>query len=196
MAPGGRQRAASGRRQRGPPAGRRPCRQCRQCPTDRRVRLACSGSRRRAGASGRGGGGRLPVAGGAGRRGGALIAMATGYFSLVLHAHLPFVRHPEDPTVMEERWLQEAIVGTYLPLLQIFEGLASDGIPFRCTVSLSAPLITMLTDDLLKLRFAEHLDSLIELGEKEIDRTKHEPHYQKLAIMYRDRFSSLRHTWR
>ena len=50
--------------------------------------------------------------------------MATGYFALVLHAHLPFVRHPEDPTVMEEHWLYEAITGTYLPLLQIFEGLA------------------------------------------------------------------------
>jgi 1,4-alpha-glucan branching enzyme len=122
--------------------------------------------------------------------------MATGYFSLVLHAHLPFVRHPEDPTVMEERWLQEAIVGTYLPLLQTFEGLASDNIPFRCTLSLSAPLITMLTDDLLKLRAAEHMDSLIELGEKEIERTKYEPHYQRLARMYRDRFASLRHTWR
>ena len=122
--------------------------------------------------------------------------MATGYFSLVLHAHLPFVRHPEDPTVMEERWLQEAIVGTYLPLLQTFEGLATDGIPFRCTLSLSAPLITMLTDDLLKLRAAEHIDSLIELGEKEIERTRHEPHYQRLAHMYRDRFASLRHTWR
>ena len=45
---------------------------------------------------------------------GEAAAMATGYFSLVLHAHLPFVRHPEDPTVMEERWLQEAIVG-HLP---------------------------------------------------------------------------------
>ena len=47
--------------------------------------------------------------------------MATGYFSLVLHAHLPFVRHPEDPTVMEESWLYEAITGTYLPLVQMFE---------------------------------------------------------------------------
>jgi len=122
--------------------------------------------------------------------------MATGYFSLVLHAHLPFVRHPEDPTVMEERWLSEAIVGTYLPLLQTFEGLAADGVPFRCTVSLSAPLISMLTDDLLKLRFSEHLDALIELGEKEIDRTKYEPYYQRLAVMYRDRFASLRNTWR
>ena len=48
--------------------------------------------------------------------------MAIGYFALVLHAHLPFVRHPEDPTVMEEQWLYEAITGTYLPLLQMFEG--------------------------------------------------------------------------
>ena len=76
--------------------------------------------------------------------------MARGYFALILHAHLPFVRHPDDPTVMEERWFYEAITGTYLPLLQMFEGLATDGVPFRCTVSLSPPLITMLTDDLLR----------------------------------------------
>ena len=54
----------------------------------------------------------------------------------------------------------------------------------------------MLTDDLLKVRYAEHLDKLIELAEKEIERTKPEPHYQRLAHMYHDRFRSLRHTWR
>ncbi len=122
--------------------------------------------------------------------------MATGYFSLVLHAHLPFVRHPEDPTVMEEQWLYEAITGTYLPLLQMFEGLVSDNVPYRCTVSLSAPLITMLTDDLLKERYARYLDRLIELAGKEIERTRPEPQYQRLAQMYHDRFLSLRHTWR
>ena len=41
---------------------------------------------------------------------------------------------------MEEQWLYEAITGTYLPLLQMFEGLVADDVPFRCTVSLSAPL--------------------------------------------------------
>ncbi|RMF81187.1 MAG: DUF1957 domain-containing protein [Nitrospirae bacterium] len=120
----------------------------------------------------------------------------TGYFALVLHAHLPFVRHPDDPTVMEERWLYEAIVETYLPLVQMFEGFAHDGVRARATVSLSAPLISMLTDDLLKVRAAEHIDRLIELGEREIERTAPEPHYQRLAVMYRDRFLSLRHTWR
>ncbi len=122
--------------------------------------------------------------------------MAKGYFALVLHAHLPFVRHPEDPTVMEERWLYEAISGTYLPLLQVFEGLVADGIPFRATVSLSAPLITMLTDDLLKERYAEHLDDLIVLAGKELERTRPEPHYHRLAQMYWDKFHGLRHTWR
>src|SRR5512134_49698 len=100
--------------------------------------------------------------------------MARGYFALVLHAHLPFVRHPEDPTVMEERWLYEAITGTYLPLLQVFEGLVADGVPFRVTISLSEPLVAMLTDDLLKERYARHLDELITLSEKELDRTRPE----------------------
>ncbi len=109
--------------------------------------------------------------------------MATGYLALVLHAHLPFVRHPEDPTVMEEQWLYEGITGTYLPLMQMFEGLVADGVPYRCTVSLSAPLITMLTDDLLKERYARHLDRLIELSEKELERTRPEPQYHRLAQM-------------
>ena len=122
--------------------------------------------------------------------------MARGYLAIVLHAHLPFVRHPEDPTVMEENWLYKAITGTYLPLLQVFEGLAADGVPFRVTVSLSAPLLSMLTDDLLKERYARHVDQLIELAGKELERTRHEPQYHRLARMYLDRFHSLRHTWR
>ena len=50
-----------------------------------------------------------------------------GYLSLILHAHLPFVRHPEHETFLEENWLFEAITETYLPLLQVLEGWASEG---------------------------------------------------------------------
>jgi hypothetical protein len=42
-----------------------------------------------------------------------------GYLSIVLHAHLPFVRHPEHEKFLEESWLFEAITETYLPLIQI-----------------------------------------------------------------------------
>ena len=53
-----------------------------------------------------------------------------GYLAIVLHAHLPFVRHPEHPRAMEERWLFEALAECYLPLLGAFERLHRGGIPF------------------------------------------------------------------
>ena len=48
--------------------------------------------------------------------------MPQGYLSLVLHAHLPFVRHPEYPDFLEEDWLYEAIIETYVPLIQQGQG--------------------------------------------------------------------------
>lgn len=52
-----------------------------------------------------------------------------GYLSLVLHAHLPYVRHPEYKEFLEEDWLYEAITETYVPLLEMFENLTRDNIP-------------------------------------------------------------------
>lgn len=49
--------------------------------------------------------------------------MALGYLALVLHAHLPFVRHPESDYVLEEEWLYEAITETYIPILRVFRDL-------------------------------------------------------------------------
>ena len=63
-----------------------------------------------------------------------------GYFALVLHAHPPFVRHPEYDRFLEEDWYFEALSETYLPLLDVFEKLAS--IPFRVTLSLSPTLLS------------------------------------------------------
>jgi predicted glycosyl hydrolase (DUF1957 family) len=46
-----------------------------------------------------------------------------GYLCLVLHAHLPYVRHPEYELFLEEDWLYEAITETYVPLLHAFQNL-------------------------------------------------------------------------
>src|SRR5207248_3578741 len=58
-------------------------------------------------------------------------AMPQGYLCLVLHAHLPFVRHPEYDDFLEEDWLYEAITETYIPLLEVMEGLERDGADWR-----------------------------------------------------------------
>ncbi|HAA89651.1 MAG TPA: DUF1957 domain-containing protein, partial [Peptococcaceae bacterium] len=98
--------------------------------------------------------------------------MSSGYLALVLHAHLPYVRHPECQTAVAERWLWEALTESYIPLLQTFFRLADEKIPFRITLSLSPPLISMLGDPLLQDRYWKHLHLSLELGAKEIARNK------------------------
>ena len=49
--------------------------------------------------------------------------MPQGYLALVLHAHLPFVRHPEYDEFLEEDWFFEAITETYIPLVNMMDGL-------------------------------------------------------------------------
>ena len=63
-----------------------------------------------------------------------------GYLSLVLHAHLPFVRHPEHEKFLEENWLFEAITETYVPLLQTLEQWERDSVGVRLTLTLTPTL--------------------------------------------------------
>lgn len=55
----------------------------------------------------------------------------SGHLILMLHAHLPFVRHPEYDDFLEEDWLYEAITETYIPLVEILEGFVRDSVPAR-----------------------------------------------------------------
>src|SRR3954463_3623833 len=119
-----------------------------------------------------------------------------GYLSLVLHAHLPFVRHPEHEKFLEESWLFEAVTETYIPLLQTLEGWRNDRMPAFITLSLSPTLCSMLLDPLLQQRYERHLDDLIALAEKEIHRTHWDRAFRELAWMYHHEFSCARETWR
>src|SRR2546423_888631 len=119
-----------------------------------------------------------------------------GYLALVLHAHLPFVRHPEHKTFLEESWLFEAVTESYLPLLQIMDHWLRDGMETRLTLTFSPTLCSMLLDPLLQERYARHLDGLIELAEKEIHRTHWDRAYRELAWMYHYRFTTFRDLYR
>lgn len=118
--------------------------------------------------------------------------MEKGYLMMVLHAHLPFVRHPEHEHFMEEDWLFEAITETYLPLLMNFNKCVDDGVDFRLTMTMTPSLLAMLSDGLLQTRYLNHLDKLIELTEKEIIRTTWDEPFNKLAYMYNEKFCKAR----
>ena len=115
-----------------------------------------------------------------------------GYLSLILHAHLPFVRHPEHEKFLEENWLFEAITETYLPLLQLLERWRRDGLNPRLTLTLTPTLCSMLQDPLLQARYERHLNELIELAEKEIHRTRWQKPFHELARFYRSRLVATR----
>lgn len=118
-----------------------------------------------------------------------------GYLALVLHAHLPFVRHPEHDRFLEESWLFEAISESYLPLVQVMEGWQRDGMQARLTLTLTPTLCAMLLDPLLQDRYERHLKGLIELAEKEVYRTQWEPEVRTLAEFYHRRFLGIRESW-
>ncbi len=114
--------------------------------------------------------------------------MPEGYLAFVLHAHLPYVRHPEYESFLEERWFFEAVTETYIPIIKFFNRLIEENVQFKLTISISPTLLAMMEDPLIQERYITHLSRLIELSEKELERTRHEPHFHYLAGMYHHLF--------
>ncbi len=114
--------------------------------------------------------------------------MPSGSLALILHAHLPFVRHPEHEHFLEEDWLFEAITETYIPLLRMMQRLVNDGVPFKLTMSITPTLCAMLQDELLRERYIRHLDLLIDLAAREQKRNRKHPKLRELAEFYFDMF--------
>ena len=115
-----------------------------------------------------------------------------GYLALVLHAHLPFVHHPEHDRFLEEDWFFEALTETYLPLLDVFEGLQRDNIHFRITMSLTPPLLSMMTDPQLQQRYVRYLDERLQALKGEAERTRGDPNFYPVIEFYIDFFNKLR----
>lgn len=118
--------------------------------------------------------------------------MPKGYLAVVLHAHLPYVRHPEYDEFLEERWFFEALTETYIPIVMMLDRFVKESVPCRLTVSLSPSLLAMMEDPLLQDRYAAHLERSIQLSEHEVERHRDNPHVQYLAGVYGQLFRDTR----
>jgi 1,4-alpha-glucan branching enzyme len=116
----------------------------------------------------------------------------TGYLALVLHAHLPFVRHPEHEEFLEEDWFFEALTESYIPLLAMMERLVEDEVPFRLTMTVTPTLAAMLQDELLRERYVRYLDRSIALAEREVARNGEDDQRRTLAEFYFNHFRTSR----
>lgn len=113
-----------------------------------------------------------------------------GYLALVLHAHLPYVRHPEYPQFLEEDWFYEAITETYLPLLNVLDQLVQDEVFFALTITLTPTLCAMMRDPLLQERYVAYLKRAIQLADAEVARTKGQERLENMARFYLERLQN------
>jgi 1,4-alpha-glucan branching enzyme len=107
-----------------------------------------------------------------------------GSLALILHAHLPFVRHPEHEHFLEEDWFFEAITECYIPLVRMMQRLVDQRAQFKLTMSITPTLCAMLQDHLLRERYVRHLDLLIDLAGRERKRNRKDPRLCELADFY------------
>ncbi|MFZ5823111.1 MAG: 1,4-alpha-glucan branching protein domain-containing protein [Bacillota bacterium] len=109
--------------------------------------------------------------------------------ALILHAHLPYVR-PVGKEILEERWLYEAVAESYLPLLSSLERLVGEGVPVKLAISLSGPLLSMLSDQGLMARCRGHLARLAQLADREAERLAATP-FGPAAAFHQERIHGL-----
>jgi len=109
---------------------------------------------------------------------------------LVLHAHLPYVRHPEYKDFIEEDWFFEAVTDTYLRLAAMLVQLRRDGVPFRLALGITPTLLSMLGDALLLDRYEARLAGLNRLAAQEEQRTRADAAMHRTAWFYVDHFSA------
>jgi len=119
--------------------------------------------------------------------------MSSAPLALILHAHLPFVRHPEHEHFLEEDWFFEAMTESYIPLLRMMQRLIEERVAFKLTMSITPTLCAMLQDKLLCERYVRHLDLLIDLAARERKRNRNHPQLRELADFYSKIFRETRH---
>ena len=107
----------------------------------------------------------------------------------LLHAHLPYVNHPEDSSFLEENWFFEAVVETYVPIISALERLSAEGIRPGVAVSISPTLGAMLENEALEAKLQEYIESRLELIERELERAQNDPALFKTVKLYQKLYS-------
>ncbi|WP_461866550.1 1,4-alpha-glucan branching protein [Thermococcus sp.] len=102
-----------------------------------------------------------------------------GYFTFVLHTHIPYVRkHGKWP--FGEEWLYEAMAETYIPLLMELERLREKGINFQLVIGITPILAEQLSDGYVKSEFQKYMERKLKAMEEDLKSGK----YDEKAVSY------------
>ena len=115
-----------------------------------------------------------------------------GYFTFVLHGHLPYVlQHGTWPHGTD--WLYEAATETYLPLLDTFARLWEAEIPIKAVLDITPVLAEQLGNDRFKENLVDYLNLKIKAARENAKDFRAKGHIQMadLADMWFDFYGGL-----
>ncbi|MBN1288708.1 MAG: glycoside hydrolase family 57 protein [Actinobacteria bacterium] len=101
------------------------------------------------------------------REQGEPLTMLKGYFSFVLHTHMPYVRKNGKFPVGED-WLYQVLSDTYIPLLGTLAELEHEGIRSCMAVTLTPVLCEQLRDPYVREQTTEYFKTMIKHTEEDI----------------------------
>ncbi len=120
--------------------------------------------------------------------------MPFGYFSLVLHGHIPWCKKSGTWPAGEE-WLMEAMNETYIPFLNVMRQLKEKKVTTALTVNITPILAEQLADEYIKQRFTEYMENLISRAKKDINRFRNNQIRKKIAEFHLKNFESVLDTY-
>ena len=120
--------------------------------------------------------------------------MTYGYFGLVLHGHIPYVKKSGKWPAGEE-WLFEAMLETYIPILNILRDLKEKNVKTALTINITPILAVQLADEYMKQRFPEYMESLILRTKNDIKRFNNHPIRKEIAVHYLNNFEHVLYTY-
>ncbi len=124
------------------------------------------------------------------------MAEPLGYFTFVLHSHLPYViGHGRWPHGMD--WLNEAAAESYIPLLKVFRRLAAEGRDCGVTLGITPILAEMLAAPGFRQEFKDYLENKIQAAREDQATFGRlgEEHYARLARLWEEHYQELQRTF-
>jgi 1,4-alpha-glucan branching enzyme len=113
-----------------------------------------------------------------------------GYFTFVLHTHLPYVLH-HGKWPFGSDWLSEAVSECYIPILNALNNLDARGVKAKISMDFSPILLEQLADPEFPATFTAYCDEKIKLAEADFTYfgKNSEKHFQPLALFWKDFYS-------
>ncbi|GAJ21769.1 unnamed protein product, partial [marine sediment metagenome] len=94
-----------------------------------------------------------------------------------------------------EEWIFEAMLETYIPLLNLLRDLKERNIKTALTINITPILAEQLADDYMKQRFLEYMDSLISRAKNDVKRFESNHKRREIAGFHLQNFEYILDTF-